>query len=44
MTRADTQLAPVVLAAMAGHGIHLGVSNAQLCEAGRARQVQAVNA
>jgi hypothetical protein len=41
MTRADPQLAPVVLAAMAGHGIRPGASNAQLSEVARARQVQA---
>jgi hypothetical protein len=44
MTRADTQLAPVVQAAMAGHGIRLGVSNAQLRDADRVGQVQAVDA
>lgn len=43
MTRADPELAPEVLAAMADHGIYLGVSNANLCEAARtgARTVRA---
>jgi hypothetical protein len=36
MARADPQLAPLVLAAMAEHGIHLGVSNNDLSRAARA--------
>lgn len=35
MTRADPELAPEVLVAMAEHGIHLGASNAELSEAAR---------
>jgi hypothetical protein len=44
MTRADPELAPVVLTAMAAHGIHPGASNAQLSEAARAGQDQEVGA
>ncbi|GAA1312627.1 hypothetical protein [Pseudonocardia xinjiangensis] len=37
MAEADPALAPDVLAAMAGHGIHLGISNNDLSLAARAR-------
>jgi hypothetical protein len=36
MAQADPALAPHVLGAMAGHGIHLGVTNNDLCRAARA--------
>lgn len=42
IVRADPELAPVVLAAMASHGIHLGASNAELRDAARARPAQRV--
>jgi hypothetical protein len=35
MAPVDPELAPVVLTAMAGHGIRMGASNAQLCAAAR---------
>jgi hypothetical protein len=44
MTRADRELAPVVLTAMAAHGIRRGESNAELRQAARAGQDQAVGA
>ncbi|GAA1172947.1 hypothetical protein [Pseudonocardia alaniniphila] len=43
MARADPALAPHVLAAMADHGIHLGVSNNDLCRAARTNPSRLVN-
>jgi hypothetical protein len=42
MAQADPALAPHVLGAMAGHGIHLGVTNNDLCRAARANPSQLV--
>jgi hypothetical protein len=44
MAQADPSLAPLVLAAMAEHGIHLGASNSGLGQAARAGQGRLVDA
>jgi hypothetical protein len=44
MAQADPQLAPLVLAAMADHGIHLGISNNDLSHAARTHQTPLVGA
>ena len=44
MADADPTLAPHVLAAMAEHGIHLGVSNNDLCQAARTNGSRRVDA
>jgi hypothetical protein len=43
MARADPAMAPHVLAAMADHGIHLGVSNNDLSRAARTNSSRLVN-
>lgn len=40
----DCELAPAVLAAMSNHGIHLGGSNSELCDAARTRLVRRLGA
>jgi hypothetical protein len=44
MVRADPALAPHVLAAMAGHGIHLGISNNELSRTARTHPGRPVDA
>jgi hypothetical protein len=44
MAQADPQLAPMILAAMEGHGIRLGANNAELSEAVRADQARRAGA
>jgi hypothetical protein len=44
MARADPVLAPHVVAAMAEHGIHLGISNNDLSRAARANPSRLVDA